>query len=221
MVLGANVHSEMLRNWSKSIPEGNGPVSHQEEIGPDQSTLADVFRRLEGKFDRQLKLIKSSCDRQDEKLDELMEKTREPRQRSASLEHDDARQPRLAMEADSKTIQEDSQAHGGRRWSRTSDEWDNSSAQVDTDPIHLTSFGNDSARPPALSCSRNDALVDNGPAPTKPCLSLLEMRTGTAAEGLLSAGTASTAIRTIFSRPLPSWTLGEETNERTSRTNNN
>ena len=101
MVLGANVHSEM----------------------PDQPTLADVHRCLEGKFDEQLKLIKSRCDRQDEKLDELMEKTREPRQHSASLEHDDARQPRLAMEADSKTIQEDSQAHGGRRCSRTSDEW--------------------------------------------------------------------------------------------------
>ena len=98
---------------------------------------------------------------------------------------------------------------------------DNSSAQVDTDPIHLTSFGNDSARPPALNCSRNDALVDNGAGPTKPCLSPVEMRTGTAAEGLLSAGTASTAIRAIFSRPLPSWTLGEEANERTSRTNNN
>ena len=83
---------------------------------------------------------------------------------------------------------------------------DDSSAQVDTDPIRLTRFGNDSARSPALNCSRNDALVDNDAAPTKPCLSPAEMRTGTAAGGLLSAGTASTAIRTIFSRALPSWT---------------
>ena len=43
--------------------------------------------------------MESRFDEQDKKkLDELTEKTREPRQRSASLEHDDARQPRLAME---------------------------------------------------------------------------------------------------------------------------
>ena len=31
----------MPRNWSKAVPEGNGPVPQQEEFGPDQPTLAD------------------------------------------------------------------------------------------------------------------------------------------------------------------------------------
>ena len=47
--------------------------------------------------------MESRFDQQDEKLDEMMEKTREPRQRSASLEHDDARELHLAMEANVKS----------------------------------------------------------------------------------------------------------------------
>ena len=41
---------------------------------------------------------------------------------------------------------------------------DNSSAQVDTDPNRLTSFGDDSTGPAAFPCPRDDALVDNGAA---------------------------------------------------------
>ena len=93
----------MPRKWSKAVPEGNGPVPHQEEFGPDQPTLADVYRLFKERLDRQLKLLEGRFDQHNEKLDELMEDTRESRQRSASLE------------------QEDSQAHGGRRCSRTSD----------------------------------------------------------------------------------------------------
>ena len=93
----------MPRNWSKAAPEGNGPAPHQKEFGPDQPTLADVYRLFEERLDRQLKLRESRFDQQDKKLDELMEKTREPRQRSASLEHEDAQQPRLVMEVDVKS----------------------------------------------------------------------------------------------------------------------
>ena len=63
---------------------------------------------------------------------------------------------------------------------------------------------------PALPC-RNDALVDRGAEELRPCPSPAEMRTLTAAGGLLLAGTASTAMRTTFPRPLSSWSLGEET----------
>ena len=135
-----------------------------------------------------------------------MEKTRESRQHSANLEHDDARQPRLAMRADLKPDKKTRKRMEGAAAAERVMSGDNSSAQVDTDPIRLTRFGNESARSPALNCSRNDDLVDNGAAPTKPCFSPREIRTGTAAGGLFSAGTASTAIRTIFSRALPSWT---------------
>ena len=72
---------------------------------------------------------------------------------------------------------------------------DNSSAQVDTDLIRLTSFGDDFTGLSALPCLRNDALVDNGAAVPKPRLSPAEIRTLTATGGLLPAGKASTATR--------------------------
>ena len=73
--------------------------------------------------------------------------------------------------------------------------------RIDPDPMCLTSFDDDSTGPPALPCSRDDALVGNGATPPKSCLSHLEVRTPSAAGGLLSAGTASTATRTTFDQP--------------------
>ena len=62
---------------------------------------------------------------------------------------------------------------------------------------------------------RDDALVDNGAAAPKPCLSHAEMGTRTVAGGLFPVGTASTA-RIIFYQP-PLWfCLIEEINSRTS-----
>ena len=46
-----------------------------------------------------------------------------------------------------------------------------SANQVDPDQKCLTSFGDDSIGPVALSYSRDDALVDKGTAAPKPCLS--------------------------------------------------
>ena len=98
---------------------------------------------------------------------------------------------------------------------------DSSSAKkrVDAGPTSLTSFGM-IAEPPALPCW-DGALVDKNAEAPKPCLLPVEMRTPPGAAGLLPTGTASTAMRTIFSRPLPSWTLGEETQGRTSPTGRN
>ena len=72
-----------------------------------------------------------------------------------------------------------------------------SAKKVDPDPMCLTSFDGDSTKPPALPC-RDDAMVDKGTAALKPCLSLVEMRTLTAAGGLRPTGTATTAKRAIF-----------------------
>ena len=82
----------MSRNWSKAIPEGIGLVPQQEEFVSDQPALADVYRLFEESFDRWLKVMKSRFGQQETKL-------RATERRSASLEQD-ARQPRLAMEAD-------------------------------------------------------------------------------------------------------------------------
>ena len=70
----------MPRKESKAVPEGNGPVSQQEEIGPGQPTLADVYRMFKERFDqsdRYWDSMKSHFDQQKKKLDELMEMTRE------------------------------------------------------------------------------------------------------------------------------------------------
>ena len=52
----------MPRNWSKTWPEGNGPVPRQDEFRPDKLTLVDLYRRFEEIFDRQLKLMESRFD---------------------------------------------------------------------------------------------------------------------------------------------------------------
>ena len=78
----------MPRNWSRAVPEGNGPVPQQEQFGPDQPTLADGYRLFEESFDRQIKILKSSFDQQNEKLNEFMEEMRVTKQRSASLAQD-------------------------------------------------------------------------------------------------------------------------------------
>ena len=93
---------------------------------------------------------------------------------------------------------------------------DNSSAQVNPDPMCLTSFGGDSTESPALPCSRDDAVVDNGAAAPKSCLSPVEMRTLTAARDLVLAGKVCTATRIIFYQP-PLWFCQtEEINSRTT-----
>ena len=83
----------------------------------------------------------------------------------------------------------------------------------------LASFGDDSTKPLVLPYCRDNALVDKDAAAPKPCLSSVEMRTLTTAGGLLPAGTASIATRTIFPRFSFSWSLGE-IKKSTSRTNN-
>ena len=58
----------------------------------------NIYRLLEERFDRRLKIMKSCFDQQEKKLNELIE-MRGISQRLASLEHD-ARKSRLAMKAD-------------------------------------------------------------------------------------------------------------------------
>ena len=209
----------MPRNRSETVSEGNGLVPHHNQIGPDQPTLADVYRLFEEIIDRQLNLMKSHFDQLDKKMDGLMETTRGTNQRLVGLLHG-AQQRRFAIEAnvkpDTKTCKRtkdaaaDREKHGNK----------SSSAQVDHDPICLTSFGDDSSAPLTLPC-RDDALADKGAKAQKPCLSPVKMHTLIAAGGLLTAGTAFTALRTIFSPPFFSWSLGEETEKNTSRTNFN
>ena len=147
---------------------------------------------------------------------ELTKKMIETRQRSASLEQD-AKQPRLFTEAhvtsNKNTCKRMEYVVAERVISGDSC----SAKSLQADPTSSTSFSM-KAEPLALPRS-NDVLVDKGAAASKPCLSPAEMGTRTADGGSLPAGTASTALGTIFSRLLFSWSLGE-TKKRTNRIKN-
>ena len=160
-------------------------------------------------------MIIERFNRLDKQFSELTEKMRAARQRLAGLDYE-ARQSRLAtevdVERDVKTRKRTENAATNRVVSGDS----SSAKKVDNGPTSLTSFGM-IAKSPTLPC-KDDARVDKGAEVPKPCLSLVEMRKLKAAGGLLPAGTASIAMRTIFSRILSPWSLGEETKARTSRT---
>ena len=195
----------MLRKESNAVPEGNdGSVPQQEEFGSSQPTLADVYRMFKERFDQSNKYwcsMRSHFDQQVKKVGELMEITRGTSQRLASLKHD-TRQPRLAMEVDGQADTKTRERTEGAATAAQAMHEDSCSAnRVDPDPICSTSFSDDSTGPPALPCSREDALVDNGAAAPKSCLSPLEMRSPTAAGGLLPTGKTSTATKTPFDHP--------------------
>ena len=187
VVLDVEVYPNMPRNWSTAVPDGNCPVSQHDEFGPDQPTLADLYRMVEEPFDKS-----------DRKLDGLADEIRVITQRSAGLEQD-ARQPRLAMKedvpSDTKT-RERTESAAAAVQAKYGDSC--STNRVGPDPMCLTSFGDDFTGPSALPYSRDGTLVGNGATASKSCLSPLEIHTPTAAGGLLPTNTASTARRTTF-----------------------
>ena len=72
-----------------------------------------------------------------------------------------------------------------------------------------TSFGV-KAEPPALPC-RDDVVVESGPAASELCLPSTEMRSSTAAGGLVPAGEASKASQTTLNEPPLRFCSTEET----------
>ena len=160
--------------------------------------------------------MKSRFGQQEKTLDKMVEEMRETDRHLASLDQD-ARQPCLAMEAN---VQADKKARERTEGAATAVQamhGDSCSAnRVDPDPMCSTSFGSDSSGPPALPCSRDNALVGSGAAAPKSCLSPLEIRLLTAAGGLLPAGETSTATSTTFDHSTLWFCQIEETIMRTS-----
>ena len=133
-----------------------------------------------------------------------------------SLEQD-ARQPRLVMEADGPADTKIRKRTEGAATAVQAMHGDSCSAtRVDPDPMCFTSFGDDCTGPLAPPCSGENALVDNGAVAPNSCLPSLEMRTTTAAGGLLPTGETSTATKITFNQPSLRLYLTEETNLRTS-----
>ena len=127
------------------------------------------------------------------------------------LEHE-ARQPRLAMEADgpadtTKTRERTEDAATAVQAMR-GDCF--SARRVEPGPTtNSTSFGV-KAEPPALSC-RDDVVVESGPAACESCFPSMEMRSSTTAGGLVPTGDASTASETTLNEPSLRFCLTEET----------
>ena len=188
----------MPRKESEAVPEGNGPVPQQEEFGSGEPTLADVYRFFKEEFDRQQKIMDRCFDRQEKMLDEIIMKVTRRTSQRASLEHD-TRQPHLAMEADANTKTRE-RTEGAPTAVQTMRGDSFSARGVESSPkTNSTSVGM-RTEPPALPCW-DDVLVQNGDASPKSYIPFLEIRSLTAAGGLLPTGEASTATRTTFNEP--------------------
>ena len=142
----------------------------------------------------------SHSEEQKKMLDNFMDDiTRHFEQHAASLEQD-ARQPRLAMEADEHVNTKTRERTGGAATVVQAMRGDSCSArQVEPGPKASASFGV-KAEPPALLC-RDDVVVERGDAAPKSCLPSLEMRTTTAAGGSVPTGKTSTASENNFNQP--------------------
>ena len=174
----------MLRKESEAVPEGNGPVHQEEEFGSGQPAPMDPFQRLEEIWDRTIDVI-----------------TRLLEHHLASQEQD-ARQPRLAMEADGPADTKTRERTEGAATAVQAMHGDSCIAQrVQDGPMtNSTSFGM-MADPPALPC-RDDVLVEDGAATPKSYLPSLEMRSPTAAGGLVPTGETSKAAETTVNESL-------------------
>ena len=194
----------MLRKASKAVPEGNGLVPQKGELGSGQLTLGDVYRLCVERFDRM-------DDRWNKKLDEITDKMRKMDQHVTSLEHE-ARQPRLAMEADgpADTTKTRERTEGAATAVQAMRGDGFSPRRVEPGPnTNSTSFGV-KAEPPAPPC-RDDVAVEGGAAVSESCLPSLEMRSSEDAGGLVHTGEASTAKEINFIQPSVRFCSTEET----------
>ena len=185
----------MLRKENEVVPEANGPVHQQEGFGSGQSALVDPCQKVEEILDRRIDMI-----------------TRILEQHLTGLEQD-ARQPRLVMEAERHANTKTRERTEGIATAVQAMHGDSCSADgVDPDPKCSTGFDDDCTGPPTPPCLGENALIRA--ATPKSCLPSLEMRSPTAAGGLLPTGEASTATKTTFNKsPLRLYPT-EETNSK-------
>ena len=182
------------------------PSKKNSGLSGEPTLLADVNRLFEERFDRQQKRMHSffdgmdSCfDRWNKKLDEILDEARVIDQHVTSLEHG-APQSRLAMEADGPAnIKARERTEGAAIVVQAMRGDSCTTAQkVQDRPKTSISFGVEAERPD-LPC-RKDILVEEGTTSPESCLPSLEMRSPTAAGGLVPTGKASTATKNHLQR---------------------
>ena len=188
----------MLWKESEAVSEGNGPVHQEKGFWFGQPEPVDVYRQIK-------KLMMSHFEQHTKMLEK----------RLTSLEHG-AGQPRLAMEADGPANTKTRERTEGAATVVQAMRGDSFTARrVEPGPnTSSTSFGV-KAEPPALPC-RDDVVVESDDAAPKSCLPSLEMRSSTAAGGLVPTGEASTATETNFNQPPIRFHSTEETDSETS-----
>ena len=144
-------------------------------------------------------------------MEEYVDDLRSMGQRVTRLEPG-ARQPRLAMEADGPANTKTRERTEGAATAGQAMHGDSCTAQwvQDGPTTNSTSFGV-MAEPPDLPC-RGDVLVEDGDASPKSCLPSLEMRSTTAAGGLLPTGEIFTATKATFNEPPLQFYSTEEAN---------
>ena len=183
----------MLRKASEVVSEGNGRVHQDQKFGFGQPTPVDEFREIRSQFDKLKKLM------------------RRLEQHLLSQEQD-ARQPRLAMEeADghANTNTQDRAEGAAKAVQAMRGDSYNAEQKVQDGPKTSITFGVD-AELPDFPC-REDGLVGDGTTAPKSPLPSLEMRTTTAAGGLVPTGKTSTATETNFNQPPLRFCSTEET----------
>ena len=153
--------------------------------------------------------IKSLLKQQEKKLDRFHDDvTRLFDQLAVHLEQD-ARQARLAMEADGPANSKTRERTESAATAVQAMHGDSCTAQkVQDGPNTSISFGV-KAEPPALPC-RDDVVVESGDTAPKSCLPSLKIRTTTAAGGLVPTGKISTATETTSNEPLLRFYAAEE-----------
>ena len=188
-------HQYMLRKESKAVSEGSDPVYQEKEFGFGQPAPVDEFREIKSLLEQWMKKLDEFHDDMNNLL----------KQFSARLEHfleQDARQRRYAMETDDTTNTKTRERTESAATAVQVMRGDSFTARrVEPGPnTSSTSFGV-KAEPPALPC-RDDVVVESGDTPPKLCLPSWEMRSSTAAGGLVPAGETSTAETTVNKRLL-------------------
>ena len=185
----------MLRKASEAVSVGSGPVHQEEKIGFGQPALVDEYRKI-----RSLSKQEIREDRITRRLEQLLE----------CQEHE-AQQPRLAMEADGPANTKTQERTEGAATAVQAMRGDSFTAEqkVQDGPKTSITFGME-AESPNLPC-RDDVLVEGGDAAPRSCPPSLEVRSPTAAGGLVPTGEASTATEDNFNQPPLRFCPTEET----------